>query len=230
MHEFYASLSEIVDVANSLEFEKVYVLGHVYKFSPKKICDYLKTAMHSFNEFNKTYIMDVVASELCVTKSTWPKNNFLRASELTLKYSGLRIIAINNWSSTTHYSTLSKDMATLVSIWDNWFSLILLILRMGERRIRSCHFVHWFLGSTMAKSQWWSPMSISQLLCSPFSSRSKKMIQLRGTKKKASRPMPRGGPKLQLQGWLQNLLQQNLKLSPLLCPFRLFLRTMFHAC
>ena len=119
LHEFYANLSKTVDMAKSLEFEKMYVCGHVYEFSPKTICEYLKIPMYSFNEFNKTYIMDVVASELCGTKSTQPKNNFLRASELTLKYSGLRIIAINNWSSTTHYSALSKDMATLVSIWDN---------------------------------------------------------------------------------------------------------------
>ena len=37
VHEFYANLSEIVDVLDSLEFEKVYVRGHVYEFLPKAI-------------------------------------------------------------------------------------------------------------------------------------------------------------------------------------------------
>ena len=114
LHEFYANLSKTVDMAKSLEFEKMYVCGHVYEFSPKTICEYLKIPMYSFNEFNKTYIMDGVASELLRIKSNWPKNNSSRASEITLKYSGLHKIAINNWSSTTHYITLSRNMATLV--------------------------------------------------------------------------------------------------------------------
>ena len=114
VHEFYANLFENVDVANSLEFEKVYVYGYVYEFSPKAICEYLKIPMYSFDEFNKTYIMDVNASELLGTKSICPKNNSLRASEITIKYSGLHKIDMNNWSPTTHYTTLSRDMATLV--------------------------------------------------------------------------------------------------------------------
>ena len=70
--------------------------------------------MYSFIEFDKMYNMDGVTSELLGTKSTWPKNNSLRATEITLKYYGLHKIAMNNWSPTTQYTTLSKDMATLV--------------------------------------------------------------------------------------------------------------------
>ena len=58
--------------------------------------------------------MDVVASELLGTKSTWPKNSALKASEITLKYFGLHKISMCNWNPTTHYTTLSKDMATIV--------------------------------------------------------------------------------------------------------------------
>ena len=113
-HDFYDNLSKNVDVADSLEFKKVYVRGHIYEFSPKAICEFLKISTYSFNEFDKTYNMDGVSSELLETKSTWPKNNSLRETEITLKYFGLHKIAMNNWSPTTHYTTLSKDMATLV--------------------------------------------------------------------------------------------------------------------
>ena len=58
--------------------------------------------------------MDGVASELLMTKSSWPKSNSLSAVETTLNYSSLHKIAMNNWSLTTNYTILSKDMATLV--------------------------------------------------------------------------------------------------------------------
>ena len=35
VHEFYANLFENVNVAESLEFDKVHARGHVYEFSPK---------------------------------------------------------------------------------------------------------------------------------------------------------------------------------------------------
>ena len=114
VHEFYANLFEIVNVAESLEFEKVYVHGHIYEFSPKEICEYLKIPMYSFNDFDRTYIMDGVASELLRIKSTWLENNSLRASKITFKYYGVHKIAMNNWSLTTHYTTISRDMSTLV--------------------------------------------------------------------------------------------------------------------
>ena len=83
VHEFYVNLSKNVDVTKSLEFEKVYVHGHVYVFSPRAICEYLKILMYSFNEFDKTYNMGGFASELLGTKSSWPKNNSLRTTALT---------------------------------------------------------------------------------------------------------------------------------------------------
>ena len=59
----------------------MYVSGHVYEFSPKEICDFLKMPMYGFNEVDKTYLMDVVVLKLLVTEFTWPKNNSLRASK-----------------------------------------------------------------------------------------------------------------------------------------------------
>ena len=70
--------------------------------------------MYSFNKFNNTYIKDVVDSKLLGIKSTYPKNNSLKAFEITPKYSRLQKIAMNNWSPTTQYTTLSRDMVTLV--------------------------------------------------------------------------------------------------------------------
>ena len=96
VHEFYANLSENIDVPECLEFEKVFVRGHLCEFSPKEISDLLKIPMYGFDELNKTYIIDVVALERLRTKSTWHKTNSLRASEITLKYSGLHKIAMSN--------------------------------------------------------------------------------------------------------------------------------------
>ena len=58
--------------------------------------------------------MDMVASELVGPKSTWLKCNYLKDSVITLKYSGLHKIAMNNWNPTKHYSTLSKDVTSLI--------------------------------------------------------------------------------------------------------------------
>ena len=68
MHEFYANLSENVDVVESLEFEKAYVCGHVYEFSPKAICKYLKIPMYSFNEFDKN-----IQHGWCCIRATYDK-------------------------------------------------------------------------------------------------------------------------------------------------------------
>ena len=58
--------------------------------------------------------MKSVVSVLLGIKSTWPKNNSLRAAEITLKYSSLHKIAINNWGLITHCTTISKDIDILV--------------------------------------------------------------------------------------------------------------------
>ena len=103
VHEFYVNLFENVVMPNFFEFEKVYVRDYC-----------LKIPIYSFNEFNKMYLMDVFALELLGTKSTWPKNDSLRTSKITLKYYSLHKIAMNNWNLTTYYTTLSRDTATLV--------------------------------------------------------------------------------------------------------------------
>ena len=53
VREFYANLFEDVDSAGKPEFQKVFVKGHVYYFSPNAICDYLKIPLYDFDDFEK---------------------------------------------------------------------------------------------------------------------------------------------------------------------------------
>ena len=77
VREFYANLSEDVDSEEKPEFQKVFVKGHVYEFFPKAICDYLKISLYDFDDFDKHYNMDDVATELLgiESKVAWKENS-----------------------------------------------------------------------------------------------------------------------------------------------------------
>ena len=50
LHEFYANLSDNIVVQEEPQFEKVFVRGHVYEFSPRAICENLKIlVLKNFN-------------------------------------------------------------------------------------------------------------------------------------------------------------------------------------
>ena len=108
IREFYANLSEDANSKGKPEFQKVFVRGHLYDFSPKVIYDYLKILLY---DFDKDYDMDVVASELPSMDNKWLGKKALKVSDLTLKYVGLHKVAMSNWWPTSHYHTISEDFA-----------------------------------------------------------------------------------------------------------------------
>ena len=109
VHEFYANLSDNIVVQGEDQFEKFFVRGHIYEFSPGVICEYLNTTIpENFTlviyeylnitipenfTFEKDYALDGVEIELLRYKCVWPKTNVLRVADLTLKYSRLHKIA-----------------------------------------------------------------------------------------------------------------------------------------
>ena len=80
----------------------MFVRGHVYEFSPKVIYDFLKIPLYGFDDFEKDYDMDAIATELLGIESKWPGKKTLKVSNLTLKYAGLHKIAMTNWWPTSH--------------------------------------------------------------------------------------------------------------------------------
>ena len=82
VREFYANLSEDVDSKGKPEFQRVFMRGHVYDFSPKVICDYLKISLYDLSDFEKDYDMDVVASELLSMDTKRPGKKTLKVFEI----------------------------------------------------------------------------------------------------------------------------------------------------
>ena len=97
MHEFYVNLSDNIVIEGNNQYEKVFVRGHVYEFSPRVICEYLNISIPKNFKFKKDYVLDDIATELLGYKLVWPNTNLLRVADLTLKYNGLNKIAISNW-------------------------------------------------------------------------------------------------------------------------------------
>ena len=54
-HEFYANLNDNVVVLREKEFDKVYVRGHMYDFSPMAIYNYLHIPVLGDVQFEKGY-------------------------------------------------------------------------------------------------------------------------------------------------------------------------------
>ena len=112
VHEFYANLSDNILVEGEDEFEKVFVRGHVYEFSPRVISEYLNITIPENFNYERDYVLDDFGSELLGHKTTWPRTNVLRVADLTLKYNGLHKTALSNWYPTKHVTTLSRDFVT----------------------------------------------------------------------------------------------------------------------
>ena len=106
-HEFYANLSDKIEIEGVDEFEKVVVRWHVYEFYPRVISEYLNISIRENFNYERDYVLDDVTSELLGHKTTWPRTNVLRVVDLTLKYNGLHKIALSNWYPTKHVTTLS---------------------------------------------------------------------------------------------------------------------------
>ena len=84
VHEFYANLSDNIVVQGETQFERVFVKGHIYEFSPRLIYEYLNIPILENFEFEKDYVLDDVATELLNYKCVWPTTNVLRVVTLPL--------------------------------------------------------------------------------------------------------------------------------------------------
>ena len=101
-------------------FQKVFVKDHGYEFSPKVICEFLNIPLCDFDDFDKDYEMDVVATSLLGIDSKWPRKKTLKVSELTLKYASLHKVAMTNWWPTSHYPTILEDFACFLFYIITW--------------------------------------------------------------------------------------------------------------
>ena len=114
VHEFYTNLSDNIIIEGEDQFEKVFVRGYVYEFSPRVICEYHNISIPENFNFEKYYVLDDVAIKLLGYKTVWSNTNVLRVVDLTLKYNGLHKIALSNWYPTKHVTTLSREFSTLM--------------------------------------------------------------------------------------------------------------------
>ena len=78
------------------QFEKVFVRGHVYDFLPRVISEYLNISIPENFNFERDYVLDIIAFELLGHKTDWLRTNVLRVADLTLKYNGLHKITFRN--------------------------------------------------------------------------------------------------------------------------------------
>ncbi|XP_062094026.1 uncharacterized protein LOC133800065 [Humulus lupulus] len=108
VHKFYANLNDDLFDSKSFMFGQVYVQGHWYLFSAAEIAKALNISSAVINdvvEFNK----DKVLSELVGQNMVWEQHSILKVTDLTHYYVVLHKIAINNWITTTHTSTITFD-------------------------------------------------------------------------------------------------------------------------
>ena len=77
IHEFYANLNDNMLVEGEEQFEKVFVRGHFYDFSPRVISEHLNIPLPENFNFERDYVLDDVASKLLGYKIDWPRANVL---------------------------------------------------------------------------------------------------------------------------------------------------------
>lgn len=86
--EFLVNLSATIDQPDSSEFNKVYVRGHAFVFSPTVINDYLGHGRIITTD--RLPSMNTVAKEITGDENkSWPQKGSLSSSDLTAKYSVL---------------------------------------------------------------------------------------------------------------------------------------------
>ncbi|XP_062104244.1 uncharacterized protein LOC133815417 [Humulus lupulus] len=108
---FYANLTnEIIEPSSPL-YNKVFVRGHWFSFSPQDIA----LALHLPLPVDGASLdKDMVITELVGQKMVWPSNTVISVSNLTYTYAVLHKFAITNWKPTSHTTTISFDMASLL--------------------------------------------------------------------------------------------------------------------
>ncbi|XP_024018221.1 uncharacterized protein LOC112090643 [Morus notabilis] len=110
--EFYANLVSGVNDHKSPMFHKVFVIGHLFHFSPAIINDFYgshRTIVECEASYNQI-ITELTGNVRC----NWPALKSFPAAELSLKYSVLHKIALKNWMPSTHSTGVNKPLAKLL--------------------------------------------------------------------------------------------------------------------
>ncbi|XP_062091214.1 uncharacterized protein LOC133797320 [Humulus lupulus] len=113
--EFYADLTnEIIEPKSSL-YNKVYVRGHWFYFSPQDIALALHLPLDVEDDDDVASLdKDTIITELVGEKMVWPSNTVISVSNLTCTYAVLHKFATTNWKPTSHTATISFDMASFL--------------------------------------------------------------------------------------------------------------------
>ncbi|XP_062100389.1 uncharacterized protein LOC133806286 [Humulus lupulus] len=113
--EFYANLTnEIIEPKSSL-YNKVFVRGHWFSFSPQDIALALHLPLDVEDDDDVASLdKDMVITELIGQKMVWPSNTVISVSNLTYTYAVLHKFATKNWKPTSHTATISFDMASFL--------------------------------------------------------------------------------------------------------------------
>lgn len=112
--EFYTNLTNDVVDLKSPHFEKVYVRGRWYSFSPKDIAIALQIPIATIEDQSETLDRDEVLSELVGQRMQWSPNTPLLVTNLTNTYAVLHKFATSNWKPTSHTNTISFDLAAFL--------------------------------------------------------------------------------------------------------------------
>ncbi|XP_024019818.1 uncharacterized protein LOC112091154 [Morus notabilis] len=110
--EFYSNLLKAIKDPRSATFHKVLVCGTKFDFSPTGINVFFESHMESSNlevDFDKV-ISELTASVRCL----WNNETSFPAADLSLKYSALHKIAVENWLPTFHTTGVHKQLANVL--------------------------------------------------------------------------------------------------------------------
>ncbi|XP_062094277.1 uncharacterized protein LOC133800335 [Humulus lupulus] len=147
--EFYANLTnEIIEPSSPL-YNKVFVRGHWFSFSPQDIALALHLPLDVEDDVDSASLdRDMVITELVGQKMVWPSNTVISVSNLTYTYAVLHKFATTNWKPTSHTATISFDMASFLykvgtGLGINLASVIhdqIIGFRKGNRKNLNLHF------------------------------------------------------------------------------------------
>ncbi|XP_062118597.1 uncharacterized protein LOC133832245 [Humulus lupulus] len=113
--EFYANLTNEIIEPKSSVYNKVFVRGHWFSFSPQDIALALHLPLDvEYDVDGATLDKDMVITELVGQKMVWPSNTVISVSNLTYTYAVIHKFATTNWKPTSHTATISFDMASFL--------------------------------------------------------------------------------------------------------------------
>ncbi|XP_062113670.1 uncharacterized protein LOC133824713 [Humulus lupulus] len=113
--EFYANLTNEIIEPKSPLYNKVFVRGHWFSFSPQYIAHALHLPLDVEDDDDLASLdKDTVITELVGQKMVWPSNTVISVSNLTYTYAVLHKFSTTNWKPTSHTATISFDMASFL--------------------------------------------------------------------------------------------------------------------